>query len=79
MSCDERCGAVAVGLPASFRQEIDGLHSRIATEGLRLVRADLVHITLKFLGDVPEKDLGSVAAALRGRSRRHHFRYRSRA
>jgi len=56
---------VAVELPASFRQEIDSLHSRIATEGLRLVRPDLVHITLKFLGDVPEKDLDAVAAALR--------------
>ena len=55
---------VAVELAASFRQEIGRLHSRIATEGLRLVRPDLVHITLKFLGDVPEKDLNAVAAAL---------------
>ncbi len=55
---------VAVELPASIRQEIGLLHSRIATEGLRLVRPDLVHITLKFLGDVPEKDLNALAAAL---------------
>jgi 2'-5' RNA ligase len=55
---------VAVELPASFRQEIGSLHGRIATEGLRLVRPDLVHITLKFLGDVPEKDLEAVVAAL---------------
>jgi len=56
---------VAVELPASFRQEIGRLHSRIATEGLRLVRPDLVHITLKFLGDVPEGRVDAVAAALR--------------
>jgi len=55
---------VAVELPASFRQEIGRLQGPIATEGLRLVRPDLVHITLKFLGDVPEKDLNAVAAAL---------------
>ena len=55
---------VAVELPASFRQEIGRLQGPIATEGLRLVRPDLVHITLKFLGDVTEKDLNAVAAAL---------------
>jgi 2'-5' RNA ligase len=55
---------VAVELPTSFRQEIGLLHSRIATEGLRLVRPDLVHITLKFLGDVPEERVNAVAAAL---------------
>lgn len=55
---------VAVELPASFRQEIGRLHSRIATVGLRLVQPDLVHITLKFLGDVPEGRLDAVAAAL---------------
>jgi 2'-5' RNA ligase len=56
---------VAVELPASFRQEIGRLHGSIATEGLRLVRPDLVHITLKFLGDVPEGRVDAVAQALR--------------
>ena len=56
---------VAVELPASFRQEIGRLHGRIATEGLRLVRPDLVHITLKFLGDVQEGRVDAVDAALR--------------
>jgi 2'-5' RNA ligase len=55
---------VAVELPPSIRQEIGQLHSRIATEGLRLVRPDLVHITLKFLGDVPEGMVDTVARAL---------------
>jgi 2'-5' RNA ligase len=55
---------VAVELPPSIRQEIGLLHSRIATEGLRLVRPDLVHITLKFLGDVPQGRVDAVAQAL---------------
>ena len=55
---------VAVELPASIRLEIGQLHNRIATEGLRLVRPDLVHITLKFLGDVPEEQVDAVVRAL---------------
>jgi len=55
---------VAVELPPSIRQEIGLLHSRIATEGLRLVRPDLVHITLKFLGDVPQGRVDAVEQAL---------------
>ncbi|MGV8174782.1 MAG: RNA 2',3'-cyclic phosphodiesterase [Methanothrix sp.] len=57
---------VAVELPPSFRAEIERLHSRIATEGLRLVRPQLVHITLKFLGDVPSERIGAVTEALKG-------------
>jgi RNA 2',3'-cyclic 3'-phosphodiesterase len=57
---------VAVELPQSLRAEIGRLHSLIATEGLRLVRAQLVHITLKFLGDVPSESVGAVAKALGG-------------
>jgi 2'-5' RNA ligase len=57
---------VAVDLPAQMREEIGRLESQIATEGLRLVRPDLVHVTLKFLGDVPEGKVQSVVAALSG-------------
>jgi 2'-5' RNA ligase len=57
---------VAVDLPAQMREEIGRLQSQIATEGLRLVRPELVHITLKFLGDVPEEEAEKVAEALRG-------------
>ena len=45
---------VAVDLPEEMRDEIGRLQSQIATKGLRLVRPELVHITIKFLGDVPE-------------------------
>jgi 2'-5' RNA ligase len=57
---------VAVDLPAQMREEIGRLESQIATEGMRLVRPDLVHVTLKFLGDVPEGKVQSVVAALSG-------------
>ena len=55
---------VAVELPLPMREEIGRLQSRIATDGLRLVRAELVHVTIKFLGDVPEENVGPVTEAL---------------
>ncbi|MCX6677332.1 MAG: RNA 2',3'-cyclic phosphodiesterase [Methanothrix sp.] len=55
---------VAVELPLPMREEMGRLQSRIATDGLRLVRAELVHVTMKFLGDVPQEKVGAVAEAL---------------
>ena len=55
---------VAVELPLPMREEIGRLSIRIATNGLRLVKPGLVHITIKFLGDVPEEKVGAVAEAL---------------
>ena len=55
---------VAVELPSPMREEIGRLQSRIATAGLRLVKPELVHVTIKFLGDVPEEDVGPVTEAL---------------
>ncbi|OPY48577.1 MAG: 2',5' RNA ligase family [Methanosaeta sp. PtaU1.Bin112] len=55
---------VAVELPSSMREEIGRLQSQIATKGLRLVRPELVHVTIKFLGDVPREDIGLVTEAL---------------
>ncbi len=55
---------VAVDLPAQMHEEIGKIESQIATEGLRLVRPELVHVTLKFLGDVPEEKVKRVADAL---------------
>jgi 2'-5' RNA ligase len=56
---------VAVDLPASMHADIEGIQREIATNGLRLVRPELVHVTLKFLGDVPEESIDKVAEALR--------------
>jgi RNA 2',3'-cyclic 3'-phosphodiesterase len=55
---------VAVELPALMREEIGLLQERIATEGLRLVRPEMVHVTIKFLGDVPEGMVLKVSEAL---------------
>lgn len=55
---------VAVDLPEEMREEVGRLQSGIATEGLRLVRPELVHVTIKFLGDVPAGKVGQVKEAL---------------
>ena len=55
---------VAVELPSHMREEIGRLQSGIATDGLRLVKPELVHVTIKFLGDVPQEKVGQVAEAL---------------
>ncbi len=55
---------VAVDLPPSMRADIEGIQGEIATNGLRLVRAELVHVTLKFLGDVPEERIEKISEAL---------------
>jgi 2'-5' RNA ligase len=55
---------VAVDLPASMHADIEGIQREIATNGLRLVKPGLVHVTLKFLGDVPEEGIDKVAEAL---------------
>ncbi len=56
---------VAVDLPSSMRKDIGAIQREIATEGLRIVRPELVHVTLKFLGDVPEERIDKVVEALR--------------
>lgn len=55
---------VAVDLPEEMLDAIGRLQSQIATEGLRLVRPELVHVTIKFLGDVPDAKLNRVTDAL---------------
>jgi len=55
---------VAVDLPEEMREKVGPLQSKIATEGLRRVRPDLVHITIKFLGDVPAEKVERVKEAL---------------
>lgn len=55
---------VAIELPESMREEIGRVNGSIATEGLRLVRPELMHITMKFLGDVPEMKVKGVVGAL---------------
>jgi 2'-5' RNA ligase len=56
---------VAIELPESMRDEIGKIEEDLRTPGLRLVRPDLCHITLKFLGDVPPSRVDSVCEKLK--------------
>lgn len=57
---------IAVNLPeeirADFREHLE--HFRTMASGISWVPAQNVHITLKFLGDVAEQDLGGVCSAV---------------
>jgi 2'-5' RNA ligase len=55
---------VAVELPDGMRDEIRRIEDGLRMPGLRLVRPDLCHITLKFLGDVPSDKIEKICAAL---------------
>jgi 2'-5' RNA ligase len=56
---------VAVDLPHEIKDKIPEVQRAIQAPGIRLVRPELVHITLKFLGDVPPDQIGNVDKALR--------------
>jgi 2'-5' RNA ligase len=56
---------VAVEIPASIREDIAKLQEEIDLPGVRLVKPDLIHVTLKFLGDVPLPKVDRVVGALR--------------
>ncbi len=56
---------VAVDLPESFIPGISELQEGLGMEGVKLVEPSLVHVTLKFLGEIPEKTVARVGEALR--------------
>ncbi len=55
---------VAVELPEKFLPEIVRLCTLIKVPGVKLVEPGLIHITLKFLGDIHENKVEQIAAAL---------------
>ena len=55
---------VAVELPEKFIPEIERLCSMIKMPGVKLVDPGLVHITLKFLGDIHENKVEPIVNAL---------------
>ncbi|MGC9515800.1 RNA 2',3'-cyclic phosphodiesterase [Methanocrinis sp.] len=57
---------VAVDLPASIRDGIAKVQEEIDLPGVRLVKPGLIHVTIKFLGDVPPSKVGRVVEALEG-------------
>jgi 2'-5' RNA ligase len=62
---------VALDLPADIVDHVSGLQSGLRARGLRLrwVRPQNVHLTLKFLGDIPEAAVAEMGLALRRASR----------
>ncbi len=55
---------IAVELPEKFIPEIERLGSLIKMPGVKPVETRLVHITLKFLGDIHENKVESIVTAL---------------
>ena len=55
---------IAVELPDRFIPEIEKIGYDLDMPGIKLVEPKQVHITLKFLGDINENDVGSILSAL---------------
>ena len=57
---------VAIELPDPVRRRLGDLQERLARQcrGVRWVRPDAIHVTLKFLGDVPDAQLAPVSEAV---------------
>lgn len=55
---------IAIDLPEKFIPEIEKIESIINVQGIKLVEPKMVHITMKFLGDVKESDIEPIVSAL---------------
>ncbi|MGB3906908.1 MAG: RNA 2',3'-cyclic phosphodiesterase [Methanomethylovorans sp.] len=55
---------VAVDIPVEFHATISMLQSKLIGSGLRPVDPSIVHITMKFLGDVDEAKLPEIISAI---------------
>ena len=61
---------IAVDLPTELRKELGNVQKALEplTESARWVSPESIHITLKFLGEVPEKRVDDIHSALAGLS-----------
>ena len=55
---------IAIDFPPEFKGKIIEIQSKLDDFNLKLVDSDIVHITLKFLGDVDENRIEPIASAL---------------
>jgi RNA 2',3'-cyclic 3'-phosphodiesterase len=55
---------IAVELPDRFLHEIEKIESELGIPGIKLVEPELVHITMKFLGDINGSDIEPITSAL---------------
>jgi len=53
---------LAIELPEEIRDQLDRLQERLGSQvrGVRWTRTDHIHLTVKFLGEVPDRDIPSV-------------------
>ncbi len=56
---------IAVGLTPEIRQEIGEAERDFDMKGVRLVEPSLIHVTLKFLGNIDEGKVDAIEAALK--------------
>ena len=55
---------IAVELPDSFREAVHSIQQTMNIRGLKPVETELVHVTIKFLGDIPQSQVEPIADAL---------------
>lgn len=55
---------IAIELDPGFREKIQELQNRFSDFDLKFVDSKIVHITLKFLGDISESKIPALSAAL---------------
>ncbi|MFC1787118.1 RNA 2',3'-cyclic phosphodiesterase [Halobacteriota archaeon] len=55
---------IAVDLSSEIREKIKGIHRQFANYALRLVDPELIHITIKFIGDVSKEKISPITDAL---------------
>jgi 2'-5' RNA ligase len=66
---------IAIELPATILLELDQIEARLKPQmphdAVRWVKADSIHLTLKFLGQVPSDQLGLIMSSLRSAAAAH--------
>jgi 2'-5' RNA ligase len=55
---------IAVELPDSFKEPVHSIQQEMNIKGLKSVETELVHVTIKFLGDIAEFRVEPIADAL---------------
>ncbi len=55
---------IAIDIPEEIRKGISGVSAEVAMPGIVLVKPEVMHITMQFLGEIDEHTLKNVIAAL---------------
>ena len=64
---------IAIELPAELRQQLARLQARLKTDSqpkIKWVNPDSIHLTLKFLGNIPTSDIDLIAQAMTDAAKR---------